>query len=158
MEPKKKRTSVEWSAPEHEHLEKDLGWYFFVGMAALVLVIIAFWKSDFFFAVFLILAAGLLMVFGSKEPEIYEFKIDSKGVTVGKKVYHYETLSDFSIRMRAGIPREIVIRKKSSMNPFMHLPAERHIIANAREILETRLPETEFNETFVDIFADFLGF
>ena len=98
------------------------------------------------------------MIFGNRKPKPYDFKIDSRGVTVGKKFYPYEILSDFSIRMRAGSPREIVIRKKTAMNPFIHLPAERHTISHAQEVLEMHIPETEFNETFADIFADFLGF
>lgn len=158
MEPKKKKTSVVWSAPEHEHMEKDLGWYTFVGLVALIIVIFAFWKSDFFFAVFIIIATGLLMIFGSRPPKTYEFRIDSRGIVVGKKFYPYEILNNFSIRMHAGSPREIVIRKKTAINPFMHLPAERYMIAHAKDILETHLPEVEFDETFADIFADFLGF
>ena len=158
MEPKKRKTSVTWTATEHVHMEKDLGWYFFIGSVALIIALFAFWKNDFFFAVFIIIAAGLLMVFGNRRPEPYDFKVDSRGVTVGKKFYPYEIINDFSLRMRAGSPREIVIRKRTAMNPFMHLPADRRTIADAREVLEMHIPETEFNETFADIFADFLGF
>ncbi len=141
-------------------MEKEFGWYFFIGLTALIIVIFAFWKNNFFFALFMIIAAILVMIFGSKRPTVHTFKIDGHGISIGNKFLPYSRISNFSIRNhpQRGGPREIVIRKKSAVNPFIHMPAEKYMISHAREILSEHIPEEDFNETFADIFADFLGF
>ena len=158
MEIKKRRDSVTWRAAEHHHLEKSSGWYFVIGGVALLLLIIALIMKNFLFAILLVMAASLIMIFGSRPPAEYEFRVDEKGVRVGKKMRGYGEFSSFSVRKRNHEPREIVMRMKRKVDPFLHLPMERRTIADVHAILASKLTETEFDESLADILSDILGF
>ncbi len=158
METIKKRTSITWHAAEHHHLEKGAGWYLIIGGSALVLLVVALFMKDFFFAVLIVLSAVLVMVFGSNPPRVYEFRVDERGVQIGKRMRGWSEFTSFSVRKHQHEPRELVLRTKSNINPFLHLPMERRTLHDVHALLASKLKETEFEESAADIIADILGF
>ena len=158
MEIKKKKSAISWSAAEHHHTEKNSGWYAYVGGAGLFSVMLALFMSNFFFAIVLLFSTILIMVFGSREPQVYDFRVDHRGVTVGHKTFGYDSLVGFAIRKHNHEPREIVIRRKAHVDSYIHLPMERHLIPEVRTILLENLQEARYEESVSDILSDFLGF
>lgn len=124
------------------------------------MLIIALFMKNFFFAILILISTALIMIFGSQEPREYEFRIDEHGVTVNKKLFLYSEVMSFSVRKHGHNhePREIVLHLKRKVNPFLHLPMERHTIGDVHAILHSKLKETEFEESFADILSDILGF
>ncbi|MFA6364949.1 MAG: hypothetical protein WCW78_00915 [Candidatus Paceibacterota bacterium] len=155
---KKEKTSFSWSAPEYEHFEKDSKWFSIMGAIAFGIVVVAFWKQDFFFGLFIILAAGLVFFFGKQEPTIYDFAIDSRGITIGKKLYPLGSIENFAFLEKHGKLHELIIKKKTQANPYVHIPIEGKLAKDVRSFLITRLPEVEYKETLIDVFTELLGF
>ncbi|RJQ30078.1 hypothetical protein C4565_01080 [Candidatus Parcubacteria bacterium] len=147
-----------WRAAEHEHRDKEMGWYIIIGFVALIFFVVALFQKNFLFAVFIITATGLLFSFSRRRPIIYEFKVDKTGVWVEKKLYPYERLIAFSIRDRINQLHELVIHQRGTTKPHIHIPIDVVTLKSVRPFLAEYLPELEHEETAGSIFADFIGF
>lgn len=150
--------SISWRAAEYEHTEKDAGWYFSIGAVSLILVVAALWQKNFFFAVFIAIAAAMVIFLGRRRPEVLNFKITAEGAHIGKTFLPFENLDSFAMRNRPGHLDEIVLKKKTTVNPFIRLPIDSKLAGDAHHFLGTRLPEVEYKESLVDTFSEWFGF
>lgn len=160
MEPVQKVERKEhlWRAAEHEHREKESGWYLTIGFVALIFFVLALIQKNFLFAIFILMATGLLFSFARRRPVIYEFKVDKNGVWIDKKIYPYEKLIAFSVRDRVNQLHELVIHQRGTAKPHIHIPIDVITLRSVRPYLAEYLPEIEHEETAGSIFADFIGF
>ncbi|MFH0806225.1 MAG: hypothetical protein V1885_00640 [Candidatus Brennerbacteria bacterium] len=148
---------LSWSAAEHEYVEKDVVWYLTIGGLALLLFIIALWQANYFFAIFVALAGIILANFGKRRPKVFEFRITAEGVGIGEKFFAFERLESFSLRERKDALHELIVKQNAYVNPYLRIPADRETAKRARALLAERLPEEEYQESLLDIFADWLG-
>jgi len=155
---KAERKELLWRAAEHEHREKEAGWYLIVGLVAIIFFILALFQKNFLFAVFIFSATGLLFSFSRKRSVIYEFRLDKKGLWIEKKLYPYERLIAFSVRERINQLHELVLHQRGSTKPHIHIPIDVITLKTVRPFLAEYLPEIEHEETAGNIFADFIGF
>jgi|GEM_PF-674047 len=160
MEPVQKaaRKELLWRAAEHEHRDKEIGWYAIIGFVAIIFFAIALWQKNFLFAVFILTSTGLLFSFSRRRPIIYEFRLDQRGLWIGKKIYPYERLIAFSVRERMNQLHELVIHQRGATKPHIHIPIDVITLRAVRPYLAEYLPEIEHEETAGSIFADFIGF
>ncbi len=149
---------ISWKAAEYEYREKGPGWFFVVGVVALVLFIIALIGKNFIFAVFVLFAGVMLVSFGKKRPPIVKFHINNEGVGIGNTFFEYRRLEEFAHRNRPGHLDEFILKKKTAMNPFVHIPIDSTLALEAKKMLKAKLPEVEHKESLVDVFAEWLGF
>ena len=150
---------LSWRAAEYDFYEKDLNWYLLVGVFSLLLVIIALWQRDFFFAIFILLASAMVIISGGRRPRVMEFRLTADGCHLGENVFYpYDALENFSLEERPGRLDAMVLKKRTSFNPYLRILLDSQTAAKAREFLEGKLPEVEREETFIDIFTHFLGF
>lgn len=154
----KEKISLRWKAAEYEYREKTPGWFLAVGAISVVLLVIALLQKNFFFAVFIIFAAVIVMVFGKRRPAILEFYLDDEEIGVGKASFKYNELDGFSVRRRPGHLNEIVLKKKTVVSPFLRIPIDSKLAAEAEQLLGEKLPQTEYQESLVDVFAEWFGF
>ncbi len=147
-----------WRAAEYEYIEKGPLWFLGIGFVGLVLAAIALWQRNFFFAVFVVIAASVLVSLGRKRPQVVEFRITDEGVTVGKQFASFERLQDFSFRERPGRLDELTLTRKSVVAPFVRIPIDAHSVEGARKLLAAKLPEVPREASLIDLIAERLGF
>ncbi|MFH1161931.1 MAG: hypothetical protein V1696_01495 [Candidatus Jorgensenbacteria bacterium] len=149
---------VTWRAAEYEHVEKTTLWYIGVAAAALIIALIGLWQRNFFFVVFIAVAAAVIIAFGRKRPQVVEFRVGGEGVAVGKQFLPYERLQNFSLRERPGRLDELVLMKKTMVAPFLKISMDGKVGTQVHDILKEKLPEVEHQESLVDLIAEWLGF
>jgi len=149
---------ITWRAAEYEYVEKTVLWYIGVGAAAFVLALIGLWQRNFFFVVFIAVAATVIIALGRKRPQVVEFRVSGEGVTVGKQFLPYERLQNFSLRERPGRLDELVLMKKTMVVPFLKISVDGKVGAQVHDVLKEKLPEVEHQESLVDLVAEWLGF
>lgn len=148
---------VTWRAAEYEYVEKNVIWYLGVGVAGFILVLLALWQKNFFFAVFIAIAAAVLIAMGRKRPQVVEFMVNEEGVMIGKRFFLFEQFQSFSLRERPERLHELVLVKKTAVAPFIKIPVDARAAAQMRELLTTKLPEAEYQESLLDLIAEWLG-
>jgi len=151
--------SVVWRAAEFERRERTLIWYVSIVTVAALLIIFALFQNNFFFAFFIFLATGVLVFFSSRKPRTIEFRIDDTGITAGLVHYAFDALEHFQVRERPGQLHEIIIKRKTTLNPLLKIAVDEKTAEAAKRKLLEKLPEmSEDQESLLDIFTDWLGF
>lgn len=150
---------IEWRAAEFHYIEKDYLWYVAVVAIAVVLLTFALVGKSFFFAVFVIIATVLVIEFGKRRPRTLDYELNEKEVLIDNRMsFPYKTIVSFHIRKRLGFLDEIVFRRDTRVNPFVHLPIDEDLAIKAREFLSQYLEEDEHEHSIVDIIAERIGF
>jgi len=150
---------ISWRAAEYQYVQKDIIWYFIVCLVALLLIVIALFSGNFFFAVFVIIAAVTVIFFAKRRPQVFDFKIADQGVAIGENIfYDYERLDGFAIRERPEKLDEIVLRKKAALNPYVRIPIDSTLAEEAKNMLGEKIPEIEYQESFVEVISEWFGF
>lgn len=152
-----KQKPLTWRAAEYEYAEKDLKWYALICGVALILLVLALWQRNFFFAIFVVLATVVVISLNRRRPRTIDFVIDEGGISAGTTKYQYEELEWFALRTRPGRLDMLTLRKKSTMMPFTHIPIDSGLAVKAREFVGEKLPEQEYEESLVDTLANLFG-
>ena len=93
--------TVAWRAAEYGHAAKGFSWYLSVGFGALALAGVALWQKNFFFAIFIVVAAAVLFAMSRRRPPVLDFRIDADGVTVVDRLsLPYDRLEGFATHRR----------------------------------------------------------
>ncbi len=159
MTQEQKQHEIRWKAAEYEFIPKSTNWHTGVGIATLVLVGIALWQQNFFFAIFILIAGIMVVILGNRHPEVVEFVLNEDGCYVGGVIsYPFEKLEGFSIRERPHRSDELILKRKTALNQLVHIPIEPEMISKVRSFLEEYLPEEEHSPSILESITDILGF
>jgi len=155
----KEERKVSWRAAEHEYVEKGISWYWLVGTVAVILMLIALWQKNFFFFIFLAIATPMIFFFGKRKPRVLSFVVDETMVKVGERtIFHYRDLEGYHIFRREGYLDEIILKKKTHVNPYVRIPVDSNTREEAEEILSDHLDEVDYEQSFLDIISEWAGF
>ena len=155
-----KKKEISWRAAEYEYHKKGSGWYFSVIGIAAAIFIFALSQKNFFFAMFVVVAAIMVVSFGKRRPRVLDFKIDEEGIHVDKDTsYSYDNLEWFAIDSRSKSLSQIIIKKDSKISPLIKMRADSNVVEKAKNILKEKIEENEdYEESLIDSLAEFLGF
>ena len=149
---------IKWQAPEYSYFEKDIGWYWLVVIVAIVVVAVALWQRNFLFAIFAILAAFILIVWGRRKPETVEFELNERGVEIGGGFYSQDQFKQFAIRKEEGDYNKLMLIGKSRFARYLVLPMPKDKLDEIKKCCLNFWTETEFNESLIDELANFVRF
>lgn len=148
---------LSWKASPLGYAERSLIWYAVLAAITFILMGIAVWQNNPFFAVFVGLAAVLVGVVNRRRHPAIEFRIGAHGIVMGETEYPYTEFTEFTYRRRDDRLDEVLLRKKSIFGSHIHLPVDRKLGANVRAYLSEHLEETDHEESFLELFSDLLG-
>ncbi len=153
-----KENEISWRAAEFNYTKKAPLWFFVVGAVSLFLFLFSFLRGNFFFAVFLAIAGVIVIFLGNRRPRVIDFGIGEEGVFIEDSSFTFDSLSGFAFQNKPGKLDEIVLKKKTDFNPYLKLPIDSKTAEKVRPLLESKLPEIEYEESLIDILAERLGF
>lgn len=112
---------IEWKSLEHHHREKTPDWFWIVGTVAIATAILAIYFGNFFFGIFIILAAMTSFIQAHETPKIVTFRITRKGLQIGQSVIPYSTLESFWV-IDEEINDRIILRSQKFLMPYIVVP------------------------------------
>jgi hypothetical protein len=110
------KVSLTWQAPEYNHYDRTPDWFWAVGIIAVSIAILAFVYHNALFGILILLSTGILVFYTLREPDMVNYEINQRGVTVGKDLHPYLTIESFWVETRGGEPK--VILKSISSSRF----------------------------------------
>lgn len=158
MPPKKE---INWSAPEFEFITKGVGWYWLTIIVAIIMSALALWQENVLFAVFVIIATILVLIWGRSHPKMIDFRINESGLAIGEqKNYSYGELKGFTIRQGYVDSElvEIVFQKKNHLSPYIKILANGQDTEVIKEFLSQYLSQIEYEESLIEHIARLLKF
>jgi len=153
-----KPKEIIWTAPEFRYVHKDVEWYWMTLIVAGILVLIALWQKNLLFAMFIVIAEVMTIMWAKELPKNIEFKLDKKGIHIGKiKFYGYEELSGFHI-LENNDETELILKTREKLHPYLKIILENNEVPEIKELLKQHLPEIEYEESLSDTIAKIIGF
>ena len=90
--------TIKWEAEEYVQHEKHGGWYAGLAIVAIIGAVITFLVGLWSFSLLIIVSAVALVVYSIRPPRTLKYKLTSKGLSEGTKLYAFNDFRAFSIR------------------------------------------------------------
>ena len=116
---------IKWEAEEYVQREKNRGWY--IGMIAggAIIATITFLVGLWSFGMLIIVSVLALVVYSIRPPRMLKYRLTSKGLKEGEKLYEFSNLRAFSIRQTGDHYAIILIpRKRFGARITVYFPEE----------------------------------
>lgn len=146
---------LQWTVPEYEQHERNLGWYIFMLIVGLLLVGYALFTGNFLFALIIVLSAIILFLQSQQHAPKIPFKICELGIIINNRFYPYAELADFYLIYNPPEVKTLFVETKSSLRPRLRVPLMDTDPNEVRFALLEFLPEDlqKEEEPFSDMIA-----
>ncbi|KKW30921.1 MAG: hypothetical protein UY75_C0021G0001 [Parcubacteria group bacterium GW2011_GWC2_52_8c] len=149
---------LEWQAYEYEHSVKSPKWFLWGSVAVAALVIIGALTRNYFFILFIAVAAFVVYLYAKRPPKEIYCAITSRGVQVGRRMFEFENLNSFWIFYEVGGIKHLSLESKKALLPRFSVPLGDADPVTLRRTLIKFVNEVEHEESLADIFARMAGF
>ncbi len=152
------RSTVRWSAYEHERIERSGDWFWALGIIAACAALVSILFHDVLFAILIVLAATTLALHARTQPEPVEFELSHRGIRTGDTMHRYEEIISFWVEDR-GIERPLLLVDTTKfMAPNLIIPLEGVDPHDVREYLQAReVKEVPMKEPVAHKVLEFFG-
>ncbi len=148
---------ISWEALEYEDRPKSPDWFWALGIIGICTVVASIIYGNFLFAVFIVVAVSLLVVYSVRKPQIVTFEITERGVKVSHYTYDYKHIKSFAIVAKDRKPKLILETDRMFM-PLVTLPLGNADWKRVQTSLLKKMKEREMDEPASHRIMDFLGF
>ncbi len=154
-----KLNTIEWSAPEYSHKERDNDWFWTIGLITIIAFGIAIWLHNYIFAIFIFLCGATLIMFTMRPPQIATFTIETSGLTMGRDKHTWKSVKSFNIINKDSDEyAKLLIETSKHFLPIYTLPFPKEKQNEIKENLLKVIPRSEINESQSMLFMEKLGF
>ncbi len=158
MADQKTTGELRWRASEQRQVKNDPKWYALVIGIGAVLLTLAVIQRNFFFAVFVVVAAVTLIAENRQKPAVFDFSVTERGVGIGKnQFYPYDELEWFDMNERETRLDEIVIKRRTAFAQYLKLPIDRENAERAEKLLEEHLEKGTYEPSLLDTLLERIG-
>ncbi len=154
-----KLNTIEWSVPEYFHKERGNDWFWTIGLITIVACGLAIWLHNFVFAIFLLISGCCLIMFTLRHPQEVTYKIETKGLSMGKDLYTWKSLKSFNIKnIETESYAKLMIETSKHFLPVYTIPVPKDLEIEVKQTLLLVLPRSEIDESKSMVFMEKLGF
>lgn len=151
--------TIEWQAPEYSHKERDNDWFWAIGLITVIACGIAIWLHNYVFAVFLLISGASLIMFTFRPPQDVTYKIETRGLTMGKDSYEWKVIKSFNIKKsEKDVYDKLMVETSKYFLPIYTIPLPKELRDEIKENLLKVIPRSEIDESKSMVFMEKLGF
>jgi len=149
---------LKWKTPEFEYYKNSQSWFITIGIIAGILFIIAIFTKNFLFGLLIAISSFLIFTYSLKKPDNVKLSIGPKGIQINNVLYEFENLRSFWIFYNPPEIKELSLRSKKTIMPYIKVPIGDENPVEIRKILIKYLPEKKHKESAIDNLAKNLKF
>ena len=149
--------SLRWSAYEHEHVERESDWFWALGVIAVCAALTSILFSNIFFAIVILLAAGVIALIARTPPELHEIEISERGIRIGDVLHRYDEILAFWVDQERDEPH-LLIDTTKVLSPNIIIPLTDVDPAVVRALLSEHAEERQMDEPLSHRVLEILGF
>jgi len=153
-------TEISWEAPEYHPANKKKAWYWALGIVAITLVIVALILKNWLLAILIGLGAFVLAIMSSRKPAEITFRINERGLQIGKQLISFDNIEAFWISETDEDEEyhEIFINKLDGVHQFELLLFDKKSDPEfLRSTLREYIPEHPMTEPLSQRIAHWIG-
>ncbi len=146
-----------WQTPEYEHYERGSNWFWTVGVLGFVGIILSIIFKNFLLAI--ILGIGLFSVFmyAHRPPEVVTVVVNKRGVLIKDEFYPFRNIKAFAINHEKE-PAHLSLHIHRLVMPHVQISLENINPDEIQTFLRSWLDQEEYEETFIEVLAEKIGF
>lgn len=109
--------AVEWTASEYIAHHKSAGWFIMVGVGTAVAAILTYiiTRGDIISSIVIAVAGCAFGIFGARQPQVLNYRVDESGLHIGAKLYPYSDLKSFAVLEEGAIDSIMLLPLKRLM-------------------------------------------
>ena len=88
---------VSWKVPEYTKYKRAFGWYVWMAILSIVVLIYAFFTGNFLLGVIVVIFVTIIIAHNLGEPGMITFSVFEDGIVVGRKKYSWGDFKAFWI-------------------------------------------------------------
>ena len=138
---------INWQIEERQSNLKNSEWLWALAIVGFAIIVFGVILKNYLLIVIVALATFIVYESKNKKLELHDFLLDDKGISIDGKFYYYENFESFWIFEDS----KIAFRRKHHLMPLLIVPFHNHQESEIRKILESHLPESEEEESFLDL-------
>lgn len=151
-------TTLVWDTEEYQFKERSKDWFWGLGLTAVAICGIAIYAGNYFFAVFIIVAAFAVGFFSIREPQMVHIELSKEGVRINDEFLPYRIIKSFYITpMRPNGVQELLLTTTRGLLPITTLPIHENDPEVIQAFLLQYLPEEVQEETPMQRLLDGIG-
>lgn len=155
----KYKAPLTWRALEHPHVEKNIEWFWALGLIGVAGAVATLMFGNVLFALFILVAVFVLALFASRKPEEVEFSLTQRGVRIDNNLYPYQALESFGIdEITPNHLPKLILEQKKTLALDIVIPLENVDPNEVHDYLFTFLPEEDHEEPLSHRIMEWLGF
>lgn len=144
-----------WEMPEFIAHDRGRWWYFIAGVLAAILLVYAIVKTNYLFAIIILIFAIIIILSGLRKPEPIAVQITETGILLGEHFYPYRDINCFHIVYQPPMVKCLYFETKSSLRPRVTLHLENENPVEIRNLLAEHIKED--HEQLDEPFSEFIG-
>ena len=150
---------IKWDAPEYEHREKEVSWYWISIIIAAALIVFAVWQKNYLFGLFIVIAEILFILWGSRPPRILNFVLTDEELSIhDQKLYPLKKFESWSVNKNDATWADLHFYFRARLKTPLRVIVPIARLDEVRTSLKSLLPEIEHEVTVIDSIEKFLGF
>ncbi len=145
-----------WQAVDSAHSPKGRDWFWILGIFAISASVVAILFRNYFFALLVLVASFAIALLVRRTPSNIQFKLDSKGLLVGREQYQWDTIRAFWIDTDASSPVLLVDTTKI-LAPHISIPIPKYRAKEIQSLFKEHSKEAELHEPVSNKIIEFFG-
>lgn len=148
----------EWDAMEFEHREKSVDWYWALGIAVVIGVILCIISKNYLLAILLIMGGGMIGFYANEKPLPVRVEISERGIKMNQDLYTYESISSFWMyKDHRNHNRLIIVTSRAIMPQRIVTLPDNVSFPEMRNYLTQYITEKETHPSLIDLLAELFG-
>lgn len=150
----KKLSFIQWQVPEYKKQVRGRNWYIIAGLLVITALFFCFFtismwqivflgpKSNFLFALIIVMSLTIMMVHGAQDPKMITIKLAPDGVYIGRRFYDYDSIKNFCVlyKPKQSI-KSLYLEFNNKMLPRLAVPLRSQDALTVRNFLVRYLEE-----------------
>ena len=155
---------LNWSALEYEEKERQVDWFWALGVVVVASSLAAIIFGNYFFAILLIVGGLLMGFFAIKKPDMVFYELNEKGLKIRDRIYLYEKIKAFWVQKPLSddgkvMPPALFIKSQRLLVPVFSVPIEETSVVKIHNLMLAHdVPEEEMKEHPSEKIMEALGF
>ncbi|MDD3285656.1 MAG: hypothetical protein PHG95_03430 [Patescibacteria group bacterium] len=150
----KGKNFIQWQVPEYKKPERGKHWYLLAAIFVIICLFFSFFtisgwhivflgaKSNFLFALIILISMAIMTVHDSQEPRMVTVKLEPEGIQIGRRFYDYDEIKQFCVlyKPKQSI-KNLYLEFSNKMLPRLAIPLRRQDPLTVRNYLVRYLNE-----------------
>ena len=150
--------TIAWQTLEYQSRPRSGDWFWAIGIITVAAAVTAILLKNFLFGILIIIATFTLMLQAARRPRLLHFEINQAAVIAGSIAYPLSSLESFWIDETNPTDMRLLLKSKNLTAMLATIPLGNTTPQTIRDLLATRLTETELHEPLAQKIMEAFGF